>query len=369
MLISFHRVINVPRGFDGADILIADLVLPSPKYQGFEKQAPFFRAVHDGIASIPGVMNVAVNTRPPLSWELLDAVRPAGRDVPPWELPVTAWPTVSSEYFAMMKIPLRSGRLFQDEGETGRVAVIRESAARTLWPGEDAVGKTLVRIFDNPPAPWRVVGVVGDVLSAGLDRASTPAIYRPFYQKGGDGPNGMAFSIVLRTALPPDALVKSVRQAVWQVDPDIPVPEMRTMSAAIEKSVQPRRFQASLLTAFALVAVLLAAIGIYGVVAYSVAQRRKEIGVRIALGAKQRDVGTLVFQRGMAPVLIGLAAGLVASAMLTRLIASLLFQVSTLNPRTYTAAALILVLAAALPCWLTARQASRIDPVVALRLE
>jgi len=147
------------------------------------------------------------------------------------------------------------------------------------------------------------------------------------------------------------------------------VPEMRTMPAVIAKSVEVRRFQAWLLSAFALVAVLLAAIGIYGVVAYSVAQRRKEIGVRIALGARQRDVGNLVFRNGMAPVLAGLAAGLLAAAFLSRLIASLLFQVSALNPLTYLVAPLILVIAAALPCWLTSRQAARIDPVVALRLE
>ena len=152
-------------------------------------------------------------------------------------------------------------------------------------------------------------------------------------------------------------------------NPDIPVPEIRAMPAMIAKSLQQRRFQASLLGAFALVAVLLAAMGIYGVVAYSIMQRRMEIGVRIALGAKQRDIGNLVFRSGMAPVFIGLATGLVAAVFLARVIASLLFQMSALNPITFILAPLILLLCGALPCWLTVRQAARIDPVVALRLE
>jgi predicted permease len=369
LLISFHRVMNVPRGFDGGDILIADLVLPTPRYQGFEKQTAFVRALHDGITSVPGVMNVAVNTRPPLTFELVVPAVPEGRNVVPWEVQLTAWPTVSSEYFGIMRIPLRTGRLFRDEGESERVAVVSESAARILWPGENPLGRRVCRVATEPGIYWRIVGVVGDVLSAGLDRASTPAIYRPFTQKGGDGPGGATFSIMLRTTLSPDALAKPVRDAIWRVDPDIPVPEIRTVPGLIANAVLARRFQALLLTVFALVAVLLAAIGIYGVVAYSVTQRRKEIGVRIALGAKQRDVGSLVFRNGMMPVFIGLAGGFLAAAVFVRLISSFLFQISALHPLTFITTALVLVIAAALPCWITARQASEIDPVLALRLD
>ena len=209
-----------------------------------------------------------------------------------------------------------------------------------------------------------MIGIVGDLLSAGLDRAPMPAFYRLYEQAG-----TRSFSILVRTALAPEAVAKSVRDAVSRIDSEIPVPEMRTMPGIIAKSVQPRRFQAALLSGFAAVAVLLAAIGIYGVVAYSVAQRRKDIGVRIALGAKQRDVGNLVFRNGMAPVFLGLGIGMFAAAVLARFIASLLFEVSTLDPTTFIGAPVVLVIAAALPCWLTARQAARIDPVVALRLE
>ena len=367
LLTSFHRVMNVPRGFDGGDILITDLALSTPKYQGVEKQVRFIRAVHDELTSIPGVMNIAVNTRPPLTEELLLPAQAEGRNLPSWELPLTTWPTVSSQYFGIMRIPLRAGRLFRDDGEAERVAVISESAAQILWPGEDPIGKRVLRFTSLQLL--RVIGVVGDVRSTGLDRAPKPAIYRLFNQTGGARYGGTAFSIVLRSALPPDALAKPVRDAIWRVDPDTPVPEIRSMPSIIVKSVHPRRFQVALLSAFGSVAVLLAVIGIYGVVAYSVAQRRKEIGLRIALGAKQVDIGTLVFRNGMAPVFIGLGTGLLAATFFTRLLASLLFEVSTLDPLTFVATPLVLVLAAAVPCWLTARHAAQIDPVVALRLE
>jgi predicted permease len=370
LLISFHRVMNAPRGFDDSDILISDLVLPSPRYQGFAKQAPFFGAVRDVIVSIPGVINVAVNSRPPLMQERLDtALREGVGNIPPWELPFVAWQSSSAEYFTIMKIPLRSGRIFRDAGETERVVVVSESAAGMIWPGENPLGKRLSKLVDRPGTYYRVVGVVGDVRSAGLDLAPTPAIYRSFTQTGGDGPNGMAFSIVIRAAIAPDALASSVRQGVWKVDPEIPVPEMRAMRDTISKSLEPRQFQVSLLSAFGFIAVLLAAVGVYGVVSYSVLQRRKDIGVRITLGADQREVHRLVFRNGMTPVFLGLGAGLLAAAILTRLIASMLFGVNNLDPVTFIGAPFVLMVSAGVPCWLTARRAARIDPVVALRLE
>jgi putative ABC transport system permease protein len=376
LLISFHHVMNTPRGFDGHDILMADLVLPSPRYQAVEKQISFFRALRDTIASIPGAMNVAANTRLPLGFEDHDAVTREGEETlcsdsagcrmgSSGQLPLTVvWPSVSSEYFVAMRIPLRAGRLFRNDGETERVAVISESVARILWPTENPLGKRLIRPFENPGVYWRVVGIVGDVRSGGLDRDPTPLIYRSYEQRGGG-----VFSLVVRTSIAPDALAKAVREAVGRVDADIPVPEIRTMPATIARSVQQRRFQASLLGAFALVAVLLAAIGIYGVVAYSVLQRRKEIGVRLALGASQPDLRRLILKNGMVPVFAGLGAGLLAASLLARLIASLLFEVGTLDPLTFIGAPLILVLAAAIPCWLNARQASQIDPMDALRFD
>ena len=377
LLSSFYRVINVPRGFDGHDIMIVDLLLPSPRYQDVDKQAAFVRAAHDVIASIPAVMNVAVNSRLPLLFETRDAALAEGHgDIcsslggcssksGPEILKLVAWPSVSAEYFGAMRIPLRAGRLFRDDGEVEPVAVLSESAARSLWPGENPLGKRVSRPVTEPPGVyWRVVGIVGDVRSGGLDRAPTPAVYRPYGQKG-----GTLFSLVIRAAVPPESLAKTVRQALGRVDPDVPVPEIRPMAQVIAESVQQREFHALLLSSFALLAVLLAAVGIYGVVAFSVMQRRKEIALRLALGARAEDLHRMIIRSGMAPVCAGLGAGLLAAAFLARLIASLLFEVRPLDPLIFIGALLILVFAAAIPCWLSARQASRIDPILALRLE
>jgi FtsX-like permease family len=212
----------------------------------------------------------------------------------------------------------------------------------------------------------RVVGVVGDVLSSALDRVSTPAVYRPYTQRGG---RPSAVYVVIQAYVPPAALTTPFRRALSHLDPDIPALELSPMPKVIAGSVQMRRFQTGLLTAFASVAVLLAAIGLYGVVAYSILQRRKEIGVRVALGANPKNVSQLVFRNGLAPVVSGLAAGLVAASLFSRLLASLLFRVSVFDPVTFLVTPLVLILAAGVPCWLIARRASHIDPMDALRIE
>jgi putative ABC transport system permease protein len=317
---------------------------------------------------IPGIVHVAAAHRLPLTTEesflaVAEGVVPKSE----LELPECTWLNVSSEYFAAMKIQLRSGRLFRDGGETEKVALVSESAARRIWPGQDPIGRRVNKPGSEAKDDFsRVVGVVGDVRSSGLDRAPVAAIYRPYEQRGG---RPTAFGIVVQTDAAPQALIGAMRGVVRRVDPGVPVPEIRPMDALIARSVQPRLFQAALLSAFALIAVLLAAVGIYGVVAYSISQRRKEIGVRIALGADRQDISRLVFQNGMTPVAVGLSIGLLAACLFARLMASLLFQVHALDPLSFTVAPLVLVLAAAAPCWLTARHAARIDPVDALRLE
>jgi putative ABC transport system permease protein len=366
LLLSFHRVMNNPRGFDGHDVLIADLNLRSSRYQNLENQLSFFRGVHDELSSIPGVFRVAANTRPPLSGEPMFAVRVEGLVKPFNELPASLWPNVSAEYFAAMRIPLREGRLFRDAGETEPVAVVSESAARNIWPGQDPIGQRLNKSNEPRSDYSRVIGVVGDVLSHALDQAPTPTVYRPYTQRGG---RPFVFSIVVQAAIGSQDLAAPFRAAVSRFDPGVPVPDLRPMPGEIGRSVQTRLFQASLLSAFAFIAVLLATVGIYGVVSYSILQRRKEIGVRVALGADGQDIRRLVFQNGMIPVVVGLIVGLLAAVLFSRLMTSLLFQTHPLDPAVFITAPSILILAAVLPCWLTARQAERIDPMDALRLE
>jgi putative ABC transport system permease protein len=366
LLRSFHQVMNAPRGFDGHDVLISLLTLPTERYPSVEKQALFFRRLRDNLSSEPGVLRVAANTRPPLLGEAIYLAFEEDSAKPLNELTPAAWPNVSSNYFDMMRIPLREGRLFRDEGETEPVAVVSESAARRMWPGQNPIGRRVRKSIEPPGDYSRVVGVVGDVLADALDRVSTPAVYRPHTQRGG---RPTTVGIVIQASVPPAALATPFRRAIAGVDPDVPALELRPMSGVIAGSVQVRRFQTSLLTVFALVAVLLAAVGIYGTVAYSILQRRKEIGVRIALGADPKHVSQLVFRNGLAPVVSGLTAGLGAALLFARLLASLLFRVHVWDPVTFLATPLVLILAAAAPCWLIARKVSRIHPMDALRLE
>jgi putative ABC transport system permease protein len=366
LLRSFHQVMNAPRGFDGHDVLVSALKLPTDRYPSPEKQAAFFRRLRHDLSSVPGVLHVAATSRPPL---LDEAIYPAFQEnsaKPLNELIRASWPSVSSNYFDAMKIPLRAGRMFRDEGETEKVAVVSESAARRMWPGQYPIGKRLRRSIDPAGDYSRVVGVVGDVLSSALDRVSTPAVYRPYTQRGG---RPSTVYIVIQTSVPPTALSTPFRKAISHLDADVPALELRPMPAIIAGSLQMRQFQTALLTAFALIAVLLSAIGLYGVVAYSILQRRKEIGVRVALGANPKKVSQLVFRNGLAPVISGLAAGLVAASLFSRLLASLLFRVSAFDPLTFLVTPLVLILAASVPCWLIARKTSRIDPMEALRMD
>jgi len=366
LLRSFHQVMNVPRGFDGHDVLISLLKLPTDRYPWVEKQASFFRRLRDDLSSVPGVLQVPANTRPPRLDEAIYPVFEEDSAKPLNELTSASWPNVSSNYFDVMKIPVRAGRLFRDEGETDKVAVVSESAARRMWPGQDPIGKRVRKSIEAADDYSRVVGVVGDVLSSALDRVSTPAVYRPYTQRGG---RPSAAYVVIEASVPPAALATPFRKAITRLDPDVPVLELLPMPAVIAGSVQMRRFQTWLLTAFALVAVLLAAIGIYGIVAYSIVQRRKEIGIRVALGANPKKVSQFVFRNGLAPVVCGLVAGLVAALLFSRLLASLLFSGECIRPVTFLVTPLLLVLAASVPCWLIARKASRIHPIDALRTE
>jgi putative ABC transport system permease protein len=276
---------------------------------------------------------------------------------------MATWSRVSADYLATLGIQPLAGRLFRDGGETDRVAVISESAARAFWPDQDPLGRRVAH-SSTPDAFYRVIGVVRDVRADGLDRSPSRTIYRLFWQRP-----DTQFSIVMQTRLAPKFLSHAVREAVRSVDSGIPVSGIHALSMNIEKSVEQRRFQALLLSLFAGIAVLLAALGIYGVVAYSVLQRRLEFGVRIVLGADHSEIRRLVFLHGMAPVLIGLGIGVLIAMSLARLINSLLFEVNALDPGSFLAASLFLALTAALPCWFSARQAGYTDPVVALRLD
>jgi putative ABC transport system permease protein len=371
LLASFQRVVNVSRGFQVENIVTVDLAVPEIKYRPAERNIFFFRAVLEAVSSLPGVRFAGYTNALPLEYppETGPAFKPGSENLPLHALPMTTFLHVSSDYFPAVGIPLHAGRLFRP-GEKELVAVVSDAAARRVWPGENPIGRKIRPEYDPTKNHWfTVVGIVDDVRSDGLAQVPDPPIYLPYWQLGWqDGGDGQ-LALVVRTAMQPEAIVAPIREQVWKIDRDIPVPEARTMARMFSDSLAPRRFQSVTVSAFALVALLLALVGIYGVVAYTVTQRRAEIGVRLALGANQRDIKSLIVRQSMQPVAIGLGVGLAAGTVVGRLIASLLYEVRAVDPLTFAAASMLLALVASLACYIPARQAARIDPMMALHYE
>jgi len=269
-------------------------------------------------------------------------------------------------YFRTMQVPLKRGRLFTDQeaAEMCHVVVVNEAFARTNFPGEDPLGKRVTIYMKNDNQPCEIVGVVGDSKHMNLDAEVKPMSYWPHPELTYSG-----MTLVLRTQGEPTAIANAARGVIRTLDPEQPVADVRTMESLIGTSVARARFNTLLLTIFAIVALLLASLGIYGVMAYSVAQRTHEIGVRMALGASGRGVLRLVVRKGMTLALAGVAIGVAASFALTRLMETLLFNVSATDPLTFAGIPLLLAFVALLACLIPARRAAKVDPMVALRYE
>jgi putative ABC transport system permease protein len=277
---------------------------------------------------------------------------------------------VSANYLQTMNIPLRAGRYFdqRDNGTSMRVAVINETMARQYWPGQNPIGRRF-NIGDPNDGEWmEIVGVVADVRQMGLDEPVKAEMYMP-YQQVTDWPFFVPRDLAIRTSGDPMSVAGSVRQIVREVDPDQPISNIATMSEVLGDEAAQRRMGMIMLAAFAGLALLLASLGIYGVLAYLVTQHTNEIGVRIALGASRRNILGLVLKKGMGLTLLGVVIGLAASFALTRLMSSLLFGVNAADPLTFVAVPLLLATVALVACWIPARRATRVDPMVALRYE
>jgi len=367
LLVSLQRILNAPRGFVTENVIGVDLRISDASYRMADQQRGFYRRVLDGVSSIPGVRQLGYSEALPLiqSWYGFMIVREDGSAYHSlWHdqsigdfAPAVQ---VSSGYFPTMGIPLRDGRLFADGGEAELVAVISESAAQKIWPRENPIGK---RFRHDSEQRWtRVIGVVADARVFMLGRDPQPIIYIPYFQFGGPQMN-----LLVRTEVAPTMLVRSIRDEVRKIDHAVPVPDIHTMTGIVSQAVAPRRFQAVLLAGFALVALALASIGIFGVVSYAVLQRRAEIGVRLALGASPADVCQFMLHQSMAPVVLGLGVGILIAAAITRLMTGLLFEVRALDPVTFCAAPLFLAGVALAACYLPVRRASQLDVREALR--
>src|SRR3989442_5151484 len=362
MLKSFVRLVRVDPGFNPSDVLRVGVVLPGTRYAKPEQQRAFYEQLIERINILPGVAAAALTTRTPLragdSWSPYAL---EGRPVSaPGEAPYAAVRAVSADYFRVMQIPLRKGRAFTsfDVAQADPAIIVNETMARQCWPAEDALGQR-VRI-DN--SPWlTVVGVVGDVHHGGLSARPNPEIFAPYLQ----APQA-AMALLVRTTIEPMALAPAVREQVKALDQDLPAP-ITTMEQLVSDSVAAQRFNAILLSLFGGLALALAVVGVFGVINHSVAQRRHEIGVRMALGAQRRDILKMVLGQGLLLALLGVGIGLAGAFALTRLIADLLYGVSPDDAGMFFVVSLLLTGVSMLACFVPARLATKVDPMDALR--
>jgi putative ABC transport system permease protein len=393
MLRTFIKLRRVDVGFSARNVITMRVPLPEAKY-------PFPLSVNDPgepaglafsdqllarIANLPGVQAATTASAFPLGaglgWGKLLTI--AGRPAASIDqVPAVSFALISNDYFRTFGIALRQGRPFNsgDKPDSQPVAIINETLAKRFFANQNPVGKT---IWMAPPdnllspdaptpenrAPHRtIVGVVADVKGRSLNAESPSLVYAPLTQNRREGwTNGLMLAV--QTTMPPETLIPAIREQVRLLDPDLPITSVSTMDDLMNRSLSSARFSLWLLALFAVLGLLLAAIGIYGVMVTAVAQRTHEIGLRMALGAQRRDVLLLVIRQGMFPVLIGVVAGLVAAVGLTRLMSTLLFEVSATDPLTLAVITVLLTIVALLACYIPARRATKVDPLVALRYE
>ena len=378
LLRSFWHLAEVPPGFDPHHVLTTKIWLPFPNdpsedaYQVVEKRAEFLREVLRRASGRPGVEEASIGSANSFPMNAARSQFPftiENRAAESERTPVAEFAAVSPSYFHVLKAPLINGRVFSDADNSKgqQVAVINETLARRYWPNEDPVGQhiQLIGRFGQAPSqsPWTtIVGVVGDIKSDGFDAASAPHIYVPVFQRPSYG------SVVyLRTGGDPAALGAAIRREVQEVDPTIPVFGVQTMDEVVSKYLGERRFALELLGIFAGVALLLASIGIYGVMAYTFSQRTNEIGIRIAMGAQRSDILRIAAGEGALVVAFGIVSGIIGSAVFTRFLQSMLFEVKSGDPMTYLGISALLAGVTFIACLVPARKATLVDPLTALR--
>jgi putative ABC transport system permease protein len=365
---SFATLFKIDPGFNPENVLTMNLILPSSKYTDEPKRAAFYADLIGRVKATAGVESAAaVNFLPLGGSNASDAYLVEGEAEPtPGNENIGRYRVCTPDYFSTMQIPILRGRAFTEQDKPGAlpVIIVNETLARKHWPGQDAVGKRLRFGAPLERAPWmEVVGVIKDVKHE-LTLEVTPEYYLPYEQD-----IWRSMVIVARTSVDPASVAGSIRQNVWSIDKDQPVFDVRSMQEVRSLSVGLQQFNSWMIGIFAAVALLLASIGIYGVTSFAVTQRTREIGIRMALGARKADVLRLVVGNGMKLALLGLAIGLVASWLLTRFISSLLFGVEPTDPLTFSAVSVCLLAAAFLACYLPARRATKVNPLEALRYE
>lgn len=367
---SFWKLRAVEPGFQTDRLLTMRVELPEARYKDVEKQTRFRTQALETINSLPGV-KAAMVSELPLSGDSLDHdfLIEGRQPIAPGDEPSLESRSIMGDYFNAMKIPLRAGRDFGPQDFVDKaplVGVANEAMVRQHFPNEDPLNKR-VRWARDSAVHWiTIVGVVGDVKHFGLDLPEQPGLYSPYTQT-----NAWKrwMTLVVRTQSEPAAMSPAVKEQIWKADPQLPITKVHTMSEVAAESFAARSFNMFLLVLFATLALILAAVGIYGVMSYAVTQRTQEIGIRMALGAQTLDVLKLILRNGMALTLIGVAIGLSGAVALTRLLTTLLFGVTPTDTLTLAMVSLVLIFVALLACYLPARRATKVDPLIALRYE
>ena len=369
MMRSFRSVLGIDPGFDPHNVLTFSAALPLATYKDQQQHVQFFERALAKIQALPGVQAAAGTFRVPVTGFATAIFTVQGKPVPTGQAPMADYRAITVGYFRAIGIRLLKGRDFteRDNADAPDAVIVNEELARRSWPGEDPIGKRLQ--VGTELTRWRqVVGVVGNARLSGLEAKVDPAIYVPFPQNS--WPNALRNSfIVLRTTTDPESLVPAIRRELRSVDPTFPITQIRTMDQIVGDSLSQRRFNTTLLALFAFVAVALAAVGIYGVMSYAVSQRTREMGIRMALGAEQSDITKLVTSNGARLAALGITIGVVAAAISSRLISSLLFGVTATDPMTFVFTALLLSAVTLLASYIPSRRAAGTDPIAALRYD
>ncbi len=362
---SLVRILHIDRGFDGEHTLTAEVNLPSKSYDELSSRVSFYREVLERLHQLPGLEQAALVSQVPLGGDQwIDMIRLPGDARPPMQLPTEHFRFVSPGYFEAIHLPLLAGRTLNTADQGKHYALVSERTAQTFWPRKNPVGQTFSRGGMSKEQPFTVIGVVRDARTVSLAQPDPMMVYMPYWYRA-DSTAGL----LVRTHQDPSAFADSIRKTIWSVDPGASVPLVRSLNGIVAESVANRRFEMNLLLVFAASALLLAGLGIYGVVTYSVVRRQQEIGLRLALGAQTRRIYLLVLRDGLAPVFVGAGVGIAAAFACARFAASLLFQVSPYDPAVAALAVSVLVAVGASACLLPAHRAAATDPMRTLRME
>jgi putative ABC transport system permease protein len=361
LIASFTRLLSIDRGFNVDRVLSMNLSILSTRYPNEPTRAEFYRRVLDQARAMPGVRNASFVSALPLTGETwIDIVGIENDTRGPAALPSTNVRFISPAYFETLGIRLLEGRDFGDEDRERKVVIISASLAKRLWGDADPLGRRM-RHSDQTV---EVIGVTPDIRGTSLDQEPVNMLYDPYWRR-----TRLSASLLVRTVMDPRQAVASLRQSIWKIDPEVTIPQVRTMDEVLSRSVAQRRFQMSLVLLFAAAALALAAFGAYGVLSYAVNRRIPEMGIRMALGAERAHVLRMILRQGMTPVLAGLLAGGLGALALGRYLENLLFQVSPRDPLAFAVSTVVLVAVSSAACLVPARRATMVNPVDALRIE